>query len=491
MELSQTSICYYEKRLAGLFACTESADSIVPDTFPDIGQIVCAYGTAEVKERTPQDGRLLVSGVVQTVVLYQPEQGEGVRRLTVPVSFAHIEECDGLNGDAVCFVSCRTASVEAVPVNSRKLNVTVQLCCEIECYGKAECTVTEQVELPKIQLLRASRSVSFVRQVCPSAITVLEDMPLQEAGDLQLLHTDCELRLGECRAMRGKAVLKGEAVLRCLALQEDGAVRTLSDSTPFTQIIDVPELQEGEPVSARLAVRALDCRIASDQLLSSTVSADVMLVVRETREVQQIRDLYVPGRSLQIQETQSVLHTMPAPTPFTANAEENVQTAHKVSRVVSAEAVCCAAKRAPSGELQMTAAVQVLYLNDAQQICAVQRMLPLTAACAAEGELSAVTLEARAVPAGETGLRLSISVSGSAAKEEKCVFRCFTAIQEGSEPARAEDVTLVLRYVDQPQPLWSIAKTCSTTMDAIRRANDLPEDADSVGQTMLLIPIQL
>ena len=71
------------------------------------------------------------------------------------------------------------------------------------------------------------------------------------------------------------------------------------------------------------------------------------------------------------------------------------------------------------------------------------------------------------------------------------MFRCFTAIQEGSEPARAEDVTLVLRYVDQPQPLWSIAKTCSTTMDAIRRANDLPEDADSVGQTMLLIPIQL
>ena len=49
MELNQTSICYYEKKLAHISAATESADSIVPDTFPDIGRIVCAYGTAAIK----------------------------------------------------------------------------------------------------------------------------------------------------------------------------------------------------------------------------------------------------------------------------------------------------------------------------------------------------------------------------------------------------------------------------------------------------------
>ena len=40
MELNQTSICYYEKKLAHISVATESADSIVPDTFPDIGRIV-------------------------------------------------------------------------------------------------------------------------------------------------------------------------------------------------------------------------------------------------------------------------------------------------------------------------------------------------------------------------------------------------------------------------------------------------------------------
>ena len=81
MELNQTSICYYEKKLAHISAATESADSIVPDTFPDIGRIVCAYGTAVIKDQTPQNDRLLVSGTVQTTVLYEPENGGKLRRL--------------------------------------------------------------------------------------------------------------------------------------------------------------------------------------------------------------------------------------------------------------------------------------------------------------------------------------------------------------------------------------------------------------------------
>ena len=66
MELNQTSICYYEKKLAHISVATESADSIVPDTFPDIGRIVCAYGTATIKDQTPQNGRRADNCTVRT-----------------------------------------------------------------------------------------------------------------------------------------------------------------------------------------------------------------------------------------------------------------------------------------------------------------------------------------------------------------------------------------------------------------------------------------
>lgn len=490
MELNQTSICYYDKRLARISTCTESTDSIVPDTFPDIGRVVCAYGTAAVKDQGPQSGRLLISGTVQATVLYEPESGGGLRRLSVPVSFAHIEECEGMDADAVCAVTCHAAAVDAVAVNSRKLNVSVQLIFSIEGYCKTACEVTETVDIPHVELLSGMQTVTLVDQARAYPVTVLDDITMQDAAGLSLLHTSCTMRASECRAMHGKIVLKGEADIRCLALQEDDAIRVLTSSTPFTQILEMPDAEEGDAVNAQLCVREADCRLEGDGLLSYTVSANAVICIRRTKAVRRIDDLYLPGKALQLQEDKIVLHSMPPLVPFTAEAAETLQTAQHVSHVVSAEAFCCGAKRGASDELLLTAAVQVLYLGDDQQLCALQRMLPLTMPCTAAGEVSQIELSARASSAGEKGILLSVTAAGMAAAEDHCTFRHITAAEAGEPQQDRSGVTLLLRYVDKEQPLWDIAKSCGTTMDAIRQANELAADVSSVAGTMLLIPIQ-
>lgn len=489
MELNQTSICYYDKRLDRIAACTETADTIVPDTFPDVGRVVCAYGTAAVKDQTPQSGRLLISGTVQAVILYEPEGG-GLRRLTVPVSFAHIEECDGLDADAVCSVTCLTSAVDATAVNSRKLSVSVQLCFSIECYCKTECEITEDVALPGIQLRSTMQNVTLIEQARAYPVTVLDDITLQGAEGLSLLHTSCTMHVSECRAMRAKAVLKGEASVQCLALQEDGAVRVLSSSTPFTQIVELPEAEEGDSVHALVAVREADCRLEADGLLSYTVAASALLTLRRARGVRRIDDLYLPGRALQIQEEKTMLHSMPPLAPFSAEASEALQTAQHVSHIVSAGAVCCGAKRGADDALQITAAVQVLYLADDQQLCAMQRMLPLTMSCAAAGDVSQIELNARASSAGEKGMLLTVTAAGMASPGETLAFRHITAAEAGEKAAGREGVTLLLRYIDQERELWDVAKDCGATVDAIRKANDMAAEVSSVRNTMLLIPIQ-
>ena len=94
MELEQKSISYCRPQLAETSICTETTDCIVPDTFPDVGRVVFACGSVTASDRSPQSGRLLISGTAQASVLYEPENGSGLRLLEVPVSFAHIEEND-------------------------------------------------------------------------------------------------------------------------------------------------------------------------------------------------------------------------------------------------------------------------------------------------------------------------------------------------------------------------------------------------------------
>mgnify|MGYP003280816787 CR=1 FL=1 len=491
MELNQTSIRYYDKRFSRLSTSSETADAIVPDTFPDIGRVVCAYGMAAVRDQSPQSGRLLISGMVQTVVLYEPEKGDGLRRLTIPVSFAHIEECDGMDAETVCMVSCKVASVEAVAVNSRKLSIKVQLRLAVDGYCVTVCEITEGMDDPSVELLCENVNVTLTEQVCTSPITILDDIAVQQAEDMALLHAGCTLRPGECRAMRGKVVIKGEAVVQCLALQQDGAVRVLSGTTPFTQIAELAEADEGDQIDIQLTVREMDCHVEQEGVLSYTVSASALISIRRTHTLRRICDLYVPGKTLQMSEQQIVLHSTPPYVPFSAETSETLATPQHVSHVVAAEAVCCGVKRGTENEVQVTAAIQALYLSDDQKLHAVDCLLPMTMSCAAAGEISSVALSVRAAAAGETGLLMQLTATGMASAESRAAFRHITQLEEEEPKEKTDAATLLLRYIEEEQQLWDIAKQCGTTAEAIRQANDLPADAAQVAHTVLLIPIQI
>lgn len=490
MELNQTSISYYDRRLARTATCNETADSIVPDTFPDIGRVVCAYGVASIKDQSPQNDRLLVSGVVKTTVVYQPEEGGGLRRLSIPISFAHIEDCEGLDANTVCYVQCSVAGIEATAVNSRKLSVNAQLCFEMDGYQKADCTVTESVSGTDIELMCKPCTVSLIEQTQVSQFTVLEDVNLPDAADLALLHTQCALRVSECRAMHGKVVLKGEAAITCLALQEDDAVRVLTSSTPFTQIIEMNDVSENDMVAARLSAREVDCRLEPDGLLSYTIGGSALFTVRRMQTLKNIDDLYIPGKQLHLKEEKVTIHTMPPTTQAMAEASETLQTAQRASHIISSTAVCCGVKQKEKDEAVLTTSVQILYLNEDQQLCSLQRTLPLTVSCTSRGVLSQVELNTRATPSGEQGIALAVSMTGQIAAESRCTFRNIDSYEVSESEGVNSGITLVLRFIDQEQPLWDIAKACGTTVNAIRQANELPSEAAAVSNTMLLIPIQ-
>lgn len=241
-----------------------------------------------------RNDRILVSGSVSATVLYQPEGETGLRRLDVPLSFAHIEEGRGVGTDSVCFVRCSVAAVNARAVNSRKVSVTARLCFEATAYHPETLTYTEQVEGGEtpLEVLYDTREVSLLHAANTGEFTVLDDLELNHADDLELLHTDCTLRQNECRAMNGRVLVRGEAMLRLLVRDDTGSLQQITQNVPFTQTIDVEGLTEGEPVTLRLAVRNVDCVLANGGLLSVGVGASALVLRDGTHAVRTIRDLY-------------------------------------------------------------------------------------------------------------------------------------------------------------------------------------------------------
>ena len=224
MELEQKSISYCRPQLAETSICTETTDCIVPDTFPDVGRVVFACGSVTASDRSPQSGRLLISGTAQASVLYEPENGSGLRLLEVPVSFAHIEENDLLDGSSVCLVECRVGTVEASIVNSRKMSIAVNLVFSAVCCGRESCDYTENIADEHIELLSDNCEVTVPELVQAFPFSVLEDIPAEDTDGLSVLRQSCVLRVSECRAMQDRVAIRGSAELRCLVLQQSHAL---------------------------------------------------------------------------------------------------------------------------------------------------------------------------------------------------------------------------------------------------------------------------
>ena len=167
MELIRNSIACYDIILDKVSTYEESTDAIVPDTYPDIARIAYADGIINMKEESVQNDRILVSGTVNTTVLYQPEGETGLRRLDVPVSFAYIEEVRGCNSESKCFVRCTVTAVKAHAVNSRKMSVTVKLCFEVTAYQQSELCHTQSIQPAdeQLEVLYQTEDIKMLKKV--------------------------------------------------------------------------------------------------------------------------------------------------------------------------------------------------------------------------------------------------------------------------------------------------------------------------------------
>ena len=56
----------------------EAAETVIPDTMPDVERVLCAGGTAIIRSKEVQEGRVSLTAGVAATVIYTPEGEDGM-----------------------------------------------------------------------------------------------------------------------------------------------------------------------------------------------------------------------------------------------------------------------------------------------------------------------------------------------------------------------------------------------------------------------------
>lgn len=475
----------------------ETVDLIIPDRYPDGAEIIHAYGTPLVYSLDLGSDSITISGEVQAGVLYEGPEGQlRCVRGRVPFSFRREFQERGEDLQPVC--SCRLQSIDARLLNSRKLLLRAAVGCSIQIYGRTEFRSFDVEEpAPALQLKRTELPLRLPLSLGEKRFSLQEELPLpgEHPEAAHLLKAVYDLQVTEQKAVGDKAVFKGELRIKALYESEEEALHSHSFTLPFSQYVSMDRDVEDCELHTELSLLSADTQPdGSDgsRLLTSVELCARCMATGVTKHGL-IEDAFCTDGELSPEYVQQKITAC-------LDRQEVRQTVElrwdqSVSSVLCAYAYPGKGLRRREGEkvlLEQGICCDVLYYDGDNRLrgCTLRGQMEHGMALKenARCRVEQIRCAEPSCTSGTEGITVRIPVElwiESTAEHELCAVSGGTveALQETKKrPA------LLLRFTEDAEELWDIAKECKTSADAIREANALQE-GQVPANTLLLIPM--
>lgn len=500
LELNSRSYTFFDTGARLAAAREQTQEQVVPDACPDILRIITTYGSVYASEQALHDGRAEVSGSIRASVLYLPESGEGVEHIALTIPFSHVFDVASDPGD-VLFCSAELESIDARTINPRKVLVRASVRIAAKLLRRRTVELPCEVNAPASLGVRtlAERSRAKVA-VCASAKTFSITDVLDLGGSpaaREVIRSKLAMLAGDCNVIGRRAVFKARAVVETLYRARNGALINHRAELPFSQIVEPEGLEEGVELHIRLRPQSLTCSVRHEDegaSLDFAFTAEAQTVGYLEREFVTVADLYSTSHRASVEGGTLELDTLAARNERRATVRGTLETAAEARDAEDAEvSFTPASVQHKDGRtyIEANADVRVRYTaSDGTQYRAAGRLpveidVDCPANCDCLCELRAENVVATALNGIE--VRFDAVADAVVTRDAELAFVKSAKLEEYGADAPARP-SLVLRYPQEGESMWSLAKRFATTEEDIRDANGLAEGELPDPAKLMLIP---
>lgn len=514
MELKQKVIHRkYEKKEARS-QITIGDDYSIPEGKPDISALLQKKAEIRVDEVHTETGKIRIHGTLKLWVLYVTERsGETLSNLLMEFPFDEILYMEGaVSGDQLK-IDWNIEELGVTIIHPGKLSVRALVALQGLILGTEASSLTERPE---------ERSDLCIKQeTFPAAEPVLEKkdsyrvrdevlLPANKPNVQEILWKDLQVRGLDLRQQEGRLAVKGEILLFVVYRSEDDQlmIQWYEQTIPFQGTTEVEGLTQemfGVP-ETEIVHQEIELKPDYDgelRMFQIDLLLDISMHFYEEHTCSVLSDLYSTKEqlSLQMQELSYERLRMCTQTKCRVSGQEHLEEGAKILQILSHQ-VQLRQKQSQimkegiqwEGILE----VQVLYItdHDSQPFGSAAFLLP----CSQLIEIPEIQKEDRWIlrenveqlfltmpeenqieARGVIGLNVCVM--------EQCRRQNITAVTGECYDPEAEKKRpgILLHFVQPKETLWDIAKANHTTMEEIRKLNELPVEDVVPGQKMLLL----
>ena len=486
-------------------------DMIVPDSKPDLSEILRCEGRVKLKDRRISDERISFSGELEVAVLYLAKNGEKTiyaMRSGLPLEeYLHM---DGLGKDMDVSLKADLEHLDCQIINDRKISVKAIIGVEAKAEQKKSAEILTGVSGEGMEcltgILRMENEVAELKDrfMVKEEITIPMSQP--EIGEI--LMEQVRLTDQDIRPMDGKAMVRGNLCISLLYTDGEGNIGSVTEEIPFNGYLENENIEPKTDLTGTLTVE--DCKLipavdedGETRQVNVDVTIGAMLNGKETVEQEILLDAYAPNGAVSMKK-ETITY------PVTAAKGKNQFTIKERITLENGEAPMLRTADV-WGELRLSEVrsvmdavetegvlmADILYhcADDTEPVSMIRRGIPFSQAMELKGVLEGddadvslrlEDIDFQMLSETEGELRVTVTMEADVERQETADVVTDITLEDMTEAMPMAGA--VIYMVQKGDSLWKIAKRYHTTVADIVAVNEI-ENPDLIypGQKLLII----
>ncbi len=498
-DLKGDKLSYMRPVFRRRFVREETCEAIVPDAQPDILRILDTDGVVLMRSKDSEAGRVTVAGTAELTVLYVPESGAGVRKLSVSVPFSASADGADITADQLITARLTLSGADARTVNPRKVVVRAEITCEAELFSAESVYCTVQKEREGVYFKSEKCSMTLPAAVNEKTFIFTDEahVPAGAADIGEILRNVCELKVESAKAVGSKAVVKGSAVTHMLYCGRDGGLYAESFTTPFSQIVDTDATGDIEDFDIRMCLTGLYMNLdrmseSGTEGLNIEIHAVAQCVTYRRSVLEFVTDAYstknpmtpvAAARELECMEGRETVNV-----PVTASVP--VADTARETCAVSVRPGPCALRESEEGVVFTSIVnVSVIYRDAGGELMSAGRKTELRSVISGTADTAVELLPGEPVASVTDGsIEIRLPAELALVELRQANLSCIESvdIDEDTKLEPGDSPNLTVTRAGGGRDIWDLAKAYMSTPELIQKTNGLEGEPEE--GTVLLIP---
>lgn len=492
---------------------TVELDYILPDYYPDIFRLIRCQTVPVITGYSISGDKLSYELRCDIHILYCGEGDSVLRCVTQRQSFSRSVDLGAVCDSPEISLRPKTDHVNFRAVNKRRLDVRgavsvkIKVCCEKEQEVISDA-FGMNVQVKKVPVRYASKKISLDK-----IVRISEETEISSTQSPVLGIISCICKTPECerKMISGKLLAKGDAVIDILYACEKegrGAVEPMKFSLPYSQIIDIDDIDETFECSVTPSVISCDItpsagKTGENTILKCEIELRLMCRAVRTSDLMLAADAY--STIYPCETSVSDIRTEQQPVIFSENRSLTAKIAEGDSVPETIYAMWCAPKNintrsagdgrsaVVSGMLTWSMAAMdssgMMIMSDRDE--AFEETLELgddIVGCSVSAEVSAGDVSYNISPEGVLTAKAGLDIRLSVSSCNTITALTGLSVDDSVKKERDGDYSIKLYFGAENEEIWDIAKRYSTSAAAVMEENELDGERLKNGG-MLLIPI--